>query len=113
MLTNLLFSVAITFVSTIILTRIIIKFAHRLKLIDYPNNRSSHDKPTPRGGGIAIVVSIIIGILFFDQSIVMDNKLLFLALLSVTAIGIFDDLISTNPRLKFIVIGASSTILGL
>jgi UDP-N-acetylmuramyl pentapeptide phosphotransferase/UDP-N-acetylglucosamine-1-phosphate transferase len=31
-------------------------WAHRKSILDIPNERSSHSRPTPRGGGIAIVV---------------------------------------------------------
>lgn len=35
------------------------RFARRRGLLDVPNERSSHQVPTPRGGGIAVVVSVI------------------------------------------------------
>jgi len=35
----------------------------RVRIIDTPNERSSHTNPTPRSGGIAIVVSFYIGLL--------------------------------------------------
>lgn len=37
--------------------------AHRL--LDIPNERSSHTRPTPRGGGIAIVVVTLVGCIIF------------------------------------------------
>jgi Fuc2NAc and GlcNAc transferase len=40
------------------LTALVYKVARRAKLIDVPNARSSHRQPTPRGGGLAIVVSL-------------------------------------------------------
>jgi Fuc2NAc and GlcNAc transferase len=33
------------------------RWAERLSLIDVPNERSSHSKPTPRGGGVAFVAA--------------------------------------------------------
>ena len=35
------------------------RFARRRGLLDVPNERSSHQVPTPRGGGIAVAVSVI------------------------------------------------------
>ena len=32
------------------------------KLVDIPNERSSHSSPTPRGGGLAIVITILGGV---------------------------------------------------
>ena len=41
------------------LTAASIFYAHRRNLIDHPGMRRSHSVPTPRGGGIGIVVAII------------------------------------------------------
>lgn len=38
-------------------TRGLITYARRTNLLDVPNNRSSHSIPTPRGGGLAIVLT--------------------------------------------------------
>ncbi len=38
------------------------RWAPRLGLLDIPNERSSHTVPTPRGGGLAIVVATILGL---------------------------------------------------
>ena len=32
------------------------------RLLDHPNERSSHDRPTPKGGGVGIVVAFLVGI---------------------------------------------------
>ena len=37
--------------------------ARRVGLIDLPNSRSLHTRPTPRGGGIAIVAATLVGLL--------------------------------------------------
>jgi UDP-N-acetylmuramyl pentapeptide phosphotransferase/UDP-N-acetylglucosamine-1-phosphate transferase len=38
------------------------RWAGRLRLIDLPNERSMHTRPTPRGGGAAIVTVCILGL---------------------------------------------------
>lgn len=38
-------------------------WAARHQILDYPNARSSHSVPTPRGGGLAIVVATLLGVL--------------------------------------------------
>ncbi|HZM25656.1 MAG TPA: hypothetical protein VFC02_28155, partial [Anaerolineales bacterium] len=35
------------------------RYAERRQIIDRPNERSSHSTPTPRGGGLAIVILVI------------------------------------------------------
>ena len=37
--------------------RFVIDRAHRLGLVDEPNHRSSHEAPTPSGGGLGIAVA--------------------------------------------------------
>ena len=49
---------AATALASFTLTRAVIGFA-RTRLVDHPNERSSHAAPTPRGGGIAIVVAFL------------------------------------------------------
>lgn len=51
------------------LTAMLRRYALARNLIDIPNQRSSHVVPTPRGGGVAIVISFLIALsfLYFDD----------------------------------------------
>ena len=51
---------ALAFVVAIALTGWFRTYALRGGLLDVPNERSSHDAPTPRGGGVAIVLATLI-----------------------------------------------------
>jgi Fuc2NAc and GlcNAc transferase len=42
-----------------LLTRLLRSYALRANMLDHPNERSSHRVPTPRGGGVAIVLSFL------------------------------------------------------
>ncbi|MGB1005760.1 MAG: glycosyl transferase, partial [Thalassobaculaceae bacterium] len=42
-------------------TGLLIGALTRRQILDHPNHRSSHDRPTPRGGGIAVMAAIIAG----------------------------------------------------
>lgn len=44
------------------LTGLLVRKAAFLRSIDHPNDRSLHSKPTPRSGGVAILVSVLIGL---------------------------------------------------
>ncbi len=44
-------------------TGLVLRFAVARSLLDVPNERSSHSTPTPRGGGVAIVVVVLAGLL--------------------------------------------------
>ncbi|RZK14581.1 MAG: glycosyl transferase, partial [Flavobacterium sp.] len=50
----------IVFISTFLLTAYMRHYALNKNIIDTPNERSSHSIPTPRGGGVAVVVSYLI-----------------------------------------------------
>ena len=52
------------FIAALVLTGLLRRYALAKSIIDVPNARSSHTVPTPRGGGIAIVISFIIGLLW-------------------------------------------------
>lgn len=90
----------ISFITTWLVKRIAIKKA----ILDIPNERSSHSVPTPRGGGIAIVISIYIGLIWlFIQNLISQN--LFYALLCgiiLVIIGILDDIYNLSPKIRFI-----------
>jgi Fuc2NAc and GlcNAc transferase len=45
-----------------VLTRLVLWLAPRYGMLDLPNARSSHTAPTPRGGGIAIVIASSVGL---------------------------------------------------
>ncbi|KRW66630.1 glycosyl transferase [Pseudomonas sp. TTU2014-105ASC] len=47
------------FVAAFVLTAVLRQYALRRQLLDVPNARSSHVVPTPRGGGVAIVIVVL------------------------------------------------------
>ncbi|MFC5435042.1 glycosyltransferase family 4 protein [Rhodanobacter umsongensis] len=47
------------FLITWVLTRAAIHYAHRRGMLDQPGQRRSHHQPTPRGGGIGIVIAML------------------------------------------------------
>lgn len=62
-------------------------------LLDIPTHRSSHHQPTPRGGGLAIVMTFLFSVLqcFFND--LLDFRLLcvFMVGLVIAIIGFWDD----------------------
>lgn len=49
----------IAFAVSVLGTRWAIRYAHRQDLLDHPGERRSHHSPTPRGGGIGIVLATL------------------------------------------------------
>jgi Fuc2NAc and GlcNAc transferase len=43
-------------------TSLLRRYALGRSLVDIPNQRSSHSSPTPRGGGLAIVIVVLVGV---------------------------------------------------
>ncbi len=88
--------------------------APRLGFIDVPNRRSSHQRPTPRAGGLAFVlvvplvtltVSYLSGLPLFPGEVA-----LILGGLVVAAVGLADDRMGLPVRLRFTVYLAASAI---
>ena len=96
--------VALGFLSYI-LTYFIRNFALRNKMVEIPNERSLHDIPTPKGGGIAITLTWYAGItiLFFTGII---ERSLYLALLSgimLAFVSLIDDIKGLKPVFRLMV----------
>lgn len=75
------------------LTWLVMRVAESHRLLDIPNARSSHDRPVPRGGGIAVVVTFLAVIVVASSIVAVAHNLL-LAILGgmlVAAIGLLDD----------------------
>ena len=81
------------------------RFAVRNKMTVIPNERSLHDLPTPKGGGIAIVLTWYTGItILFLCGIIERN--LFFALLSgifLAIVSLIDDLNGLKPVIRLII----------
>lgn len=52
----------IALIVSVVLTGLLRRYAVAFKLLDIPNARSSHQFPTPRGGGLAIVIVFLTGL---------------------------------------------------
>lgn len=70
------------------------RYALHKSLLDIPNARSSHSTPTPRGGGVAIVVSHVLAMTFMTWAGNLDTSA-FVAMAGagvlIAAIGFIDD----------------------
>ena len=79
---------------TALLTGWLRRYALAASLIDIPNARSSHQLPTPRGGGLSIVIVFLLGLLaLFGLNVLPSSALwaLSAAGLIVAITGFLDD----------------------
>lgn len=54
--------IIVGFLAAFSLTGYMRQYALKRNIIDNPNERSSHSIPTPRGGGVAVVISYLLGL---------------------------------------------------
>jgi len=94
-----------------------IRIAERVGVMDVPNERSSHSLPTPRMGGVPMVVAAALafgGWVFFAAGGANVQKGLpytFLFALSMFLLGFYDDLRDLSPLLRFLVQFVSALLL--
>lgn len=91
---NILLIFPVAIVLSFVLTAIFRHYALRHSLVDIPNKRSSHTVPTPRGGGLAFVLSFLLlmsPLQFFIEMPVAFTMALFGAGSWVAFVGFFDD----------------------
>jgi Fuc2NAc and GlcNAc transferase len=97
---------AAAFVLSLLLTGLLRGYALKMRLLDIPNRRSSHTVPTPRGGGLAVVLAFAAGAaaLAWHQDIPFSllSPVLLPSLL-VTAIGWLDDHYSIPATVRLLV----------
>src|ERR1044072_2099736 len=90
------------------------RLAERLEILDVPNERSSHVKTVPRGGGLTIVIfSLAAAWLFnYSQGVIGSRPLIAYTIGAglIVAISWLDDLRSQPTWLRFTIHGAAAII---
>jgi len=87
----------VIFVFTIVVVYLLSKFASKLELIDLPGEHRQHRIATPMIGGIAIYLSLLLGLLVVDSSYWSLLPSLFL----MCAVGALDDRSTLPSWLRF------------
>ena len=93
--------VLVTFLTSAILVPFIKKVAMHANAMDIPNERSSHTKPTPRLGGLAIFGAFLLGYMLFARTSIQMTAILIGGIIIVLT-GIFDDVNPLSAKAKFI-----------
>ncbi len=106
---------AIVFVASFVGVLAVRALATRRRWLDHPNSRSSHTTPTPRGGGIAIVLTVTcasILLLARDNLLTGPWAMVMAAAMIVAFVSWIDDLRPLANRIRFSV-HASAAIMVL
>ena len=94
----------ILFFISLLLTFFIKQIAIKKSLLIIPNERSSHVTPTPHGGGIAIVVTWFLGLIYLFTCKEIDKQL-FSALMVgsvLSLVSFLDDLYELSPKKRLL-----------
>jgi UDP-N-acetylmuramyl pentapeptide phosphotransferase/UDP-N-acetylglucosamine-1-phosphate transferase len=82
-----------SFVLSVLVTWLSLLYARQKNLIDLPGQRRSHSSPTPRGGGLGIVVAVIasLALLAWYLPTMVSPLRLIIAVSLIGAVGWIDD----------------------
>jgi len=96
---------AVSFIISLIFTPVVIKLYKKLGIMDDPKNQHHpkvlHKYPVPRGGGIPILISLILGCVLFlplDKPVIA----IIIAGLVIVFVGSLDDIFDINPYFRLL-----------
>lgn len=73
------------------------RFAYKLGLVDIPNDRSSHTLPTPRGGGLGVLLAFVVAAFLSGASLFFWIPVVF-----ISVVSFFDDKLDLTPRTRLL-----------
>jgi UDP-N-acetylmuramyl pentapeptide phosphotransferase/UDP-N-acetylglucosamine-1-phosphate transferase len=87
---------------TALATKVAIKILSQHNIVDHPDNRRSHKRVTPRGGGISIYIVFILAFLYLDYFFYgFHHSLNIVPLLTLLGvISFYDDIKGTHALLR-------------
>ena len=93
-------------------TGALIPILRRRDMLDYPNERSSHFAPTPRGGGIAVTGSVLLAWIALHTAGLVASSEISIALGTglLAVVSWLDDLHGLSPGGRLVAQGAAVTI---
>jgi UDP-N-acetylmuramyl pentapeptide phosphotransferase/UDP-N-acetylglucosamine-1-phosphate transferase len=95
----------LSFVICLVLTRFLVIFLTKIGVVDNPDERRLHKQTTPTGGGVAVMVSFILGFAIIDY-ILFESQYSFHILLPISilaAISLYDDIKELAPGFRLFV----------
>lgn len=104
---------------------LLIPVLRRALVVDVPVERSLHATPVPRGGGIAVVFAVLVGLVVFvliayddvapsgRTTTILFLLLLFAAVLAFASIGLWDDLVGASPTVRLLLQIFMAAVLGV
>lgn len=106
--------VFITLLLSVVLCGLYLLLARRWQILDTPNGRSSHQQPTPHGGGVPLLLAFVLGLLLaplWHGSWGYEYIALASAAVLLMSLGIVDDMRGLSVRLRMALYGTCCVIL--
>lgn len=106
-------AIFIALILTIGITLLLISSKSPLQILDAPNERSLHEHPTPRTGGVAILTSLIVAWFWLAMNFLCPVEIFWIAgaAILVACISFLDDLRGVSPLLRITVHGLAAILL--
>jgi len=85
-------------------TGLVLKYLIKKAILDHPNDRSSHSIPTPRGGGIAILIAVLPTLFlvqYFAATPIVAYQPVLICALGLALLSWLDDLKNLGPLIRF------------
>jgi Fuc2NAc and GlcNAc transferase len=105
------------FALALLSTKAVRVFALRTGLIDHPSQRSSHTRPTPRSGGLAVIFAFFVALIWLQASALISVSTaltLVVAGGAVALVGFLDDRSPLPARVRFLVhLAAAVTVVAV
>jgi len=99
---NSMETILLTFILSVTFVYLLLKYSSFLGLQDVPNARSSHKKVMPRSAGIGFVSASLLSILFLEFSHFVEYIYIYLSILFIMLVGLYDDRFDASHRWKFV-----------
>lgn len=106
----------VTFIFSAFITRLLIGFLRRRGVIDIPNERSSHQIPTPRGGGLAIIITFLLAslaLIYFRPIEQLPGLMFWLGLILIAITSLLDDRLNLPVYLRFVLHLLAATLVAV
>ena len=94
----------VVFITSMLLTKWLSRILRTKGMIDIPNKRSSHQNPTPRGGGLAILKGLFAGLILFFLlgDVRLTGNLFWIGLGVIALTGFLDDRLNLPVYVRFL-----------
>lgn len=106
-------SIVLTFICSALFCGVYLRVARHWQILDIPNARSSHRYPTPKGGGLPLMLAFFLGVtLVFGLSVFWSSHYgaVLVGALFLTLLGVVDDSWVLSVRLRFFLYGFCSVV---